>query len=117
MRAVRNIVIILVTAAIVDLVPGGGTAANTILTAMTMAFLMALAFFVYRLFRENQLTLATLTETRRAILLGAVGLIALLIAGSSKLFSTPAGTLAWIVLLALAVVAIARVWIDANRYT
>ena len=49
--------------------------------------------------RQNQLTLATLSDGRRAILYGAFGLIALLIAGSDELFSSGGGTLAWILLL------------------
>ena len=116
MRTLRNIAIILAAAAVVDLVPGGGNAADTILTALTVGFLWALGFFVYRLFRENQMTLATLSETRRAVLFGGVGLIALLIAGSPKMFSTGTGTLLWIGLLGLAIFAIVRVWIDANKY-
>ena len=44
--------------------------------------------------RQNQLTLATLSDGRRAILYGALGMIALLIAGSDELFSTGGGTLA-----------------------
>ena len=70
------------------------------LTAITMAFLAAIAWTVYVLSRQNQLTLATLSDGRRAILYGALGLIALLIAGSDELFSSGGGTLAWILLLA-----------------
>ena len=51
------------------------------LTAISMAFLAAIAFFVYRLYREQQMTMMTLSDGRRAILFGAVGAIALLIVG------------------------------------
>ena len=57
------------------------------LTLITMAFLAAIAWTVYVLSRENQLTLATLSDGRRAILYGALGLIVLLIAGTDELFS------------------------------
>jgi hypothetical protein len=117
MRTARNIAIIAVAAALVDLAPGGGDAADAALTALTMGFLWALGFFAFRMYKENQLTIATLGDGRRAILLGAIGMIALLIAGSPKMFSTGAGTLAWIVLLCASVFAIARVWLDANRYS
>ena len=53
-----------------------------------MGFLAAIAWMLYVLSRQNQLTLATLSDGRRAILYGALGLIALLIAGTDKLFST-----------------------------
>ena len=70
------------------------------LSEFTMAFLAAISWTLYVFSRENQLTLATLSDARRAILYGALGLIALLIAGSSKLFETGGGTLALILLFA-----------------
>ena len=67
-----------------------------------------------RLVAGGDLTLATLTDGRRAILYGGLGLIALLIAGSDKMTSTGGGTLLWILLLAIAVAGIWRVWMEAN---
>jgi hypothetical protein len=115
-RTARNIAIVMLLALVVAFVPGGGNAADTILTAITMGFLAAIAWTVFVLSRQNQLTLATLSDGRRAILYGALGLIALLIAGSDELFASGGGTLAWIVLLGIAVAAIWRVWIEANTY-
>ena len=114
MRAARNVAIIMLLALVVAFLPGGGNAAEALITALTMALLAGVAWMVYTLSRENQLTLATLTDGRRALLYGAVGMIVLLIAGTDKLFSTGGGTLLWIVLLAASVAAIWRVWMDAN---
>lgn len=114
MRTARNVAIIMLLALVVAFLPGGGNAATALLTALTMGLLAGIAWMVYTVSRENQLTLATLTDGRRAVLYGAVGLIALLIAGSDKLFSSGGGTLLWIVLLAIAVGAIWRVWMEAN---
>lgn len=100
----------------VAFLPGGGNAAATLLTALTMALLAGIAWMVYVLSRENQLTLATLSDGRRAILYGAVGMVALLIAGSDKLFETGGGTLLWIILLAASIAAIWKVWMEANTY-
>lgn len=100
----------------VAFVPGGGNAAEAVLAAITMAFLTAIAWTVFVLSRQNQLTLATLSDGRRAILYGALGLIALLIAGSDELFASGAGTLAWILLFGASVAAIWRIWIEANTY-
>ena len=69
---------------------------------------------LYVLSRQNQLTLATLSDGRRAILYGALGLIALLIAGSDELFSSGGGTLAWILLFAASMAAICRIGVEAN---
>lgn len=115
-RALRNVAIVMLLALPVAFLPSGGNVAEAILTAITMGFLVAIAWTVYLLGRQNQLTLAALTDMRRALLYGALGMIALLIAGSDELFSSGGGTLLWIVLLGASVAAIWRVWIDANSY-
>lgn len=114
MRAARNLAIIMLLAFVVAFLPGGGNFADALITALTMGLLAGIAWMAYTTSRQNQLTLATLSDGRRAILYGAVGLIVLLIAGSDKLFSTGGGTLLWILLLAVAVAAIWRVWMEAN---
>jgi hypothetical protein len=100
----------------VAFLPGGGNLAEAVITALTMALLAGIAWMVYTLSRENQLTLSTLTDGRRAILYGAIGMVLLLIAGSDKLFATGGGTLLWIVLLGISVAAIWKVWMEANTY-
>jgi len=100
----------------VAFLPGGGNVAAAILAALTMGLLAGISWMVYVLSRENQLTLATLTDGRRAILYGAIGMILLLIAGSDRLFSSGGGTLLWIVLLAASIAAIWKVWMEANTY-
>jgi hypothetical protein len=115
-RNLRNVAIVLLLAMVVAFTPTGGNVAEAILTAITMGFLAAIAWMVFVAGRQNQLTLATLTDARRAILYAALGMIALLIAGSDEMTSTGGGTLAWIVLLGASVAAIWRIWIDANSY-
>jgi len=116
MRAARNFSIVGALALAVAFVPAGGNAAEAVFTALTMGFLAAIAWAVYALSRRNELTLATLSDGRRGILYGALGLIALLIAGTDELFETGGGTLVWILLLGASVAAIWRVWIEANTY-
>jgi hypothetical protein len=116
MKAARNVAIIMLLALGVAFLPGGGNAVETIITAITMGFLAGIAWMLYTLGRQNQLTLATLSDGRRAIFYGAFGMIALLIAGTDKLFSSGGGTLIWIVLLGASVVAIWRIWVEANTY-
>jgi hypothetical protein len=117
MKAARNIAIIAAVAALIALAPGGGAAADAVFTALSMAFLWALGVFAYRFYRENQMTIATLGDGRRALLLGSLGMLGLLIAGSPKMFATGPGTLAWFVLLGLSLFAMVRVWMDAQSYT
>ncbi|HEX6688163.1 MAG TPA: hypothetical protein VF085_05805 [Solirubrobacterales bacterium] len=116
MRNLRNVAIMLLLAAVVAFVPAGGNAADAILTAITMGFLAAIAWTVFVLSRQNQLTLATLSDGRRAILYAGLGTIALLIAGSDELFASGGGTLVWILLLGASVAAIWKVWTEANTY-
>lgn len=116
MRALRNLAIVMALALAVAFVPGGGNAAEAVLTAIAMGFLAGIAWTVYVLSRQNQLTLAALSDGRRAILYGAIGLIALLIAGSDELFASGGGTLVWIVLLGASIAAIWRIWLEANTY-
>ena len=116
MRTLAYIGVILVLALGIAFVPGGGNAADVVLTALTMGFLAAAAWLVRTVARQNELTLVSLTDARRAVLYSALGLIALLIAGTDEFFETGGGTLAWILLLGASVAAIWRVWLDARTY-
>jgi hypothetical protein len=117
MRAARNVAIIMLLALPVAFTVTGGNLAAALLTALTMGLLAGLAWMVYTYSRENQMTLATLSDGRRALLYGALGMIALLIAGNDKMFASGGGTLLWILLFAASVAAIWRVWMDANTYS
>lgn len=117
MQTARNVAIIMLLALGVAAVPGGEATADTILVAISMAFLAAIAWFVYRLYNEQHLTLATMSDSRRAILFGAVGAIALLVVGYEEFRSWDGGVLLWIGLMAAAVAAIFLVWRDASTYT
>lgn len=115
-QTIRNVAIIAALALVVTVVPGGDAAAETILVALSMAFLVAIAFFCFRLYREREMTLATMPDSRRAILFGAVGAIALLVVGFEEFDSRGGGVLVWIGLMAGAVAAIFLVWRDATTY-
>ncbi len=115
-RTLRNVAIVMALALVVAFAPSGGNFAEAVLTAITMGFLAALAWMIFVLSRQNQLSLATLTDARRGILYAALGMIALLIAGSDELLSSGGGTLLWLILLGASVAAIWRIWIDANSY-
>ncbi|HEX3734094.1 MAG TPA: hypothetical protein VHU86_02960 [Solirubrobacterales bacterium] len=116
MRTARNVAIIMVLALGVAFAPAGGNVVDAVFTALTMGFLAGIAWMLFTLSRQNQLTLATLSDSRRAILYGALGVLALLVAGFDKLQSTGGGTLLLILLFAASVVAIWRIWLEANTY-
>ena len=114
MRTARNIAIIALLAVPIAFVPGGGNAADAILVALTLGFLAGIALMIYVLWRQNQMTLSTLSDSRRAILYAAVGGIALLIAAQDELSDVTGGILIWIALLAACAFAIFAVWREAN---
>lgn len=116
LQTVRNVAIILALAAVVDFLPGGGAAADTVMAALTLIFLAAIAWFVYRLYREQQLTLATLTDAQKAGLFGAVGGIALLVVAYDEFRSWTGGLLLWIALMAACVALILMIWRSATTY-
>lgn len=116
MRTARNVAIVMVLALGVAFIPGGGNVVEALFAAITMGFLAGISWMVYTLSRERQLTLATLSDDRRALLYGAVGMIVLMIAGASKLLDSGLGTLLWILLLGASIAAIVRVWVEANSY-
>ncbi len=115
MRALRNIAIIAVLALIVAAVPGGGEAANAIVTALTLCFLIALGFAGYQLYRQNQLTLLSLEERSRTMLLAALGAIVLMVAGADELTATGLGLLLWLSVLGFSIFALVRVWSEARN--
>jgi hypothetical protein len=115
-RTVRNVAIIMVLAALVAFAPHGGNVVEAVFTLLTMCFLAGISWMLFTLSRENQLTLATLDDKRRAIFYAAFGMIALLVAGADELFGSGGGTVFWIAAFAASIAAIWRVWVDANTY-
>jgi hypothetical protein len=116
MQTLRNVAILLALAAAVDFLPGGGAAANTVMAALVLTFLAAISWFVYRLYREQQLTLSTLTDSQKAGLFGAVGAIALLIVAYNDFIDWRGGLVLWIGLMVACVAAIFAIWRNASTY-
>jgi hypothetical protein len=114
LRAVRNIAIILLLALIVDLVPGGGNFAQAIIAAVGILFLAMIAWSGYVFYRQNRLAYLGLTDRQRAMLVGGLGAIVLMIAGASKLTATSGGSLIFIAVLVAAVLAIVKVFTESR---
>jgi hypothetical protein len=114
MRTARNIAIIALLAVPIAFLPGGGDVADAIFVALTLAFLAGIAAMVYTLFRQNQLTLSTLSDSRRALLYGAVGGLALLVAAQDEMLDWAGGIVIWIGLIVACAFLIFAVWREAN---
>jgi O-antigen/teichoic acid export membrane protein len=116
LQTARNIVIILALAAGVDFLPGGGAAAATVLSVLMMIFLAAIAWLLYRVYHEQQLTLATLTDARKAGVFGAVGAMALLVVAYDDFRSWSGGIVLWVALMAGCAGIIFLIWRQATTY-
>lgn len=112
----RNIGIIFVIAALIVLIPGGGTGASVVLQAVYLVFLACLGWFGSVMYRQHRATLYSLGDRRRAILYVAVAVAAVMLIGTSKLWQTSAGSVLWLVLLGAAVYAVIAVAWSARRY-
>jgi hypothetical protein len=117
LQNIRNIAIILALAAAVDFLPGGGSAARAVLTALTMLFLAAIAWLLYRVYNEQQLTLSGLSDSRKAGLFGAVGGIALLTVAYDDFQQWTGGILLWVALVAACLAVIFLIWREATTFS
>ncbi|MHB8658105.1 MAG: hypothetical protein ACYC91_09150 [Solirubrobacteraceae bacterium] len=113
---VRNVAIILVLAALVVVLPGGGTGAGVVGQTVSLAFLAAIAWVASRLYREHRVALYSLGDRRRAVLYAAVAVVVVTLTASHRLLSTGPGTVVWIVLIAGCAYAVLTVIWSARRY-
>jgi hypothetical protein len=112
---VRNIVIVLALAAIVAIVPGGGTGANVVLQAVSVIFLAALAWVAVIYYREHRMSLLSFGDARRAVLFGALAALAVTLTATDRLWHTSAGSVAWLVLMGASLYAGGAVLWSARR--
>ena len=114
--AVRNFVIVLAIAALIVLIPGGGTGATFALQAVSLLFLGVVGFAAYTMYREHRIALFSLGDGRRAVLYSAAGVVVLTLTATNRLFNSTAGKLVWLLLLVgAAYAAFAVIW-SARRY-
>jgi multisubunit Na+/H+ antiporter MnhB subunit len=113
---VRNVLIILALAAVVAFAPGGGTGGGVVLTAVYLLFLAALGWVGSIVYRERRGSLYLLGDGRRALLYGAIMVLAVTLTATSRLWGSPAGSVAWLVLIGSSIYAIFAVIWAARRY-
>jgi hypothetical protein len=109
--------VIMLIALALTVLPGGGAALDVVLTLLTIAFFAAIAFLVFRLFRQYHFELDTLDSTLRLALYGSLGLAVLTFTATDRLFDVGgAGVLLWFALLAAASYGLFWVWTRYRRY-
>lgn len=109
--------LIALIALVLVVLPGGGSALDVLLTAITMAFFAAIALLVARLYRQYRLDIETLDQSIRLALYGSLALALLTFTGTDRLFDAGgAGVLLWFGLLALASYGLFWAWTRYRRY-
>ncbi|MGZ4269892.1 MAG: hypothetical protein ACXVFN_18255 [Solirubrobacteraceae bacterium] len=116
MSTARNILIVLLLAAGVAFIPGGGTSAGLVGGVLSTLILVAFVLIAARFYRENRYEIDGLGDRWRAVLYGALGVIVLAMAARVQLFTTGGGTFAWIVAMAGSVYALYLVWRHYRSY-
>jgi uncharacterized membrane protein len=114
LKHARNIAIILVIAAAVDVLPGGGKAANTVLQAISLLFIGVLGWFASLMYREHRVSLYSLGDKRRAVLYASAGALLLVFSALYRVQGVTA--VIALVVAAVAVYAIFVIVWSARQY-
>jgi multisubunit Na+/H+ antiporter MnhB subunit len=112
----RNVAIVLVIAAAVAFIPGGGSTAGLVGAILSTLIMVSLVFFAYRFYRENRLELDGLGDRWRGLLYGAIGAVVLALAALPRLKDSSGGTLVVIAVLGCAAYAFYAVWRHYREY-
>jgi hypothetical protein len=112
----RNVAIILILAAAVAFVPGGGTTAGLIGAILSTLILVSLVLLAARFYRERRMDIEGLGDRWRALFYGALGVAVLDMAARPRLSNTGGGTIVWIGLLGASAYAVYLVWRHYREY-
>ena len=113
----RNFAILILLTVAVWQLPGGGTATVTINNILGLLFAGGLVFFGYRMYMEHRTSLFMLEDRVRALLYGSVGLLALALIATSRLFDEGGvGVLVWLALIGAGVYGCVTVYRAAREY-
>jgi hypothetical protein len=116
LKNVRNIAIVALIAAAVELLPGGGRAAEAFAAALWVVFAAGFAYFAYRLYRERHVDLYGLGDRHRALLYGALALGILVAAAQPRMWLASFGEFVWFALVGLVVYALLAVYRYSRTY-
>ena len=112
----RNAAIVALLALVLTVAPGSDNFVTALYTALTLAFVTAIGLLGAQFWKRNSLTRDLMTERQRVVFYGAIGTIALMIAGMDELLDTGPGVVAWFVLVGLSGYLIYTTWREANSY-
>jgi hypothetical protein len=113
----RNFAILILIAAAVWQLPGGGTATATVNNILGLIFAGGLVFFGYRMYMEHRSSLFMLEDRVRALLYGSLALIAIALIATRKLWDDGGfAVLVWLALIGAGVYGCVTVYRAAREY-
>jgi hypothetical protein len=95
----RNVAIVMLIAAAVYLLPGGGRAASIFESLLYVVFGVAVAYLGLRFYREHHVNLHTLGDRHRGLLYGALALGVFALTARQRLWQSGLGELVWFLLI------------------
>ena len=109
--------IVALIALVLFLLPGGGSALDVMLTALSIAFFVAIAMLAARLYREHNFTIESLSDRQRQVLYGSIGLALLTFAATRRMFDEGGlGVIAWLAMLGICSYGIYWTWRSSQEY-
>jgi hypothetical protein len=105
-KTARNVAIIVVLAAAVYLLPGGGRAAVGFEALLLAGFAIGMGYVGLRTYREYHVAIYGLGDRYRPLLYGALGVGTVTIVAKGRMWQTGLGELAWFLLMGIVVYAL-----------
>src|SRR5947208_14599999 len=116
MTAVRNVLIVLALAAVVEFAPGGGDTAALINAILFTLLNVVFVYFGVRFYRERRIDIYALGDRGRALLYGGLAGIVLALAGTNRWLGSSAGTVVWVLMLGASLTALLAVFRQYREY-
>lgn len=116
LKTARNVAIVVLIAAAVYLLPGGGQAASTFEAVLLVGFGVGFGYLGVRVYRENRVALHGLGDRYRAMLYGGLALAAFVVMAQKRMWQTGLGEVVWFALIGLVVYALLTVYRHWRTY-
>jgi hypothetical protein len=115
-KTARNVAIVLLIAAAVEFLPGGGRAADTFAAVLSVIFAAGLGYLGTRLYRERRVDIYGLGDRQRGLLYGALAVGTVTAAAQPRMWQTGFGEFVWFVLIGMVVYTLIAVYRYARTY-
>lgn len=116
-RNARNVAIIVAIGLGVYFIPGGGAAARGFEAVLWVLVGVGIGYLGLRQYRENHFRLSALGDRHRGLLYGGIALGVFDYAAYNRMHQTGLGTVAWVLLVGLALWALLEVYRHSRSYS